>query len=253
MLGQKLEGGGTTRYDVRVRSSSGEWLFWEINSGLTYGEDGQPVGLHVVGRDISERKRFERHQQMLVGELNHRVKNTLAIVQSLAHQTFEKDERNGAAIASFEGRLQALAGAHNLLTRKNWDSASMAEVVAEALAPFCAPNRCHADGPMLMLPPSTAVALALATHELATNAAKYGALSDDSGRVSVRWSVDGDRLSFVWREEGGPPVAPVSRTGFGTRLIKRTLAAELKGVAELDFASSGLVCRVEAPLPQWHV
>ena len=128
----------------------------------------------------------------------------------------------------------------------------MAEVVSEALAPFCADDRCDADGPTLMLPPSTAVALALATHELATNAAKYGALSNDSGRVIVRWSVDNRALTFVWREEGGPAVAPVSRTGFGTRLIKRTLAAELSGNAELVFEPTGLVCRVEAPLPAWH-
>jgi PAS domain S-box-containing protein len=251
MLGRKLDQGGTTRYDVRVRGGSGEWLFWEINSGLTYGEDGRPVGLHVVGRDISDRKRFERQQQMLVGELNHRVKNTLAIVQSLAHQTFDKDSANAPAVASFEGRLQALAAAHNLLTRKNWEAAPMAEVVAETLAPFGAAGRCSAEGPMLMLPPSTAVALALATHELATNAAKYGALSNDSGRVSVRWTVDAGGLTFVWQEAGGPPVAPVSRTGFGTKLIKRTLTAELKGTAELVFEPAGLVCRVKAPLPDW--
>ncbi len=247
---EKLEHGGTTRYDVRVRSRSGEWLFWEINSGLTYGEDGKPVGLHVVGRDISDRKRFERQQQILVGELNHRVKNTLAIVQSLAHQTFAK-EASSAAIASFEGRLQALAAAHNLLTSKSWEAASMAEVVTELLTPFCGPERLVIDGPTLMLPPSTAVVLALATHELATNAAKYGALSNDIGRVSVRWKVDRDKLTFVWSETGGPPVASASRTGFGTKLIKRTLAAELKGTAVLEFEPAGLICRVAAPLPNW--
>ena len=173
-------------------------------------------------------------------------------MQSLAHQTFAKEAGEaGGAIASFEGRLQALAAAHNLLTRKNWESASMAEVVSEALAPFCVDERCVAEGPTLMLPPSTAVALALATHELATNAAKYGALSNDSGRVSVRWAIEGETVTFTWREEGGPPVQPVARTGFGTRLIKRTLAAELRGKAELDFEPSGVVCRVEAPLPTW--
>ena len=209
---QKLEHGGTTRYDVRVRSANGEWLYWEVNSGLTYGEDGKPIGLHVVGRDISDRKRFERQQQILVGELNHRVKNTLAIVQSLAHQTFAK-EAGAGAIASFEGRLQALAAAHNLLTAKNWEAASMAEVVTEALTPFCGPERCIIEGPTLMLPPSTAVAIALATHELATNAAKYGALSNDSGRVSVRWAVDAGVLSFEWREQGGGHTLPLGGRG----------------------------------------
>ena len=105
---------------------------------------------------------------------------------------------------------------------------------------------------MLMLPPSTAVALALATHELATNAAKYGALSNDGGRVSIQWAVDTGMLIFVWREEGGPAVTGVSRTGFGTKLIKRTLASELGGSASLDFEATGLVCRVKAPLPNWQ-
>jgi two-component sensor histidine kinase len=190
---------------------------------------------------------------MLVGELNHRVKNTLAIVQSLAHQTFAAGATSDSAKASFEGRLQALASAHNLLTRKSWESASMEEVVTEALAPFCAPERCSAAGPTLMLPPSTAVALALATHELATNASKYGALSNRSGRVSVRWAVNESTLTFVWREEGGPTVSAPERAGLGTKLIKRTLAAQLRGKAELNFEPSGLVCRVESLLPNWHV
>lgn len=249
MLGQKLEEGGTTRYDVRVRGSDGDWLFWEINSGLTYGDDGKPVGLHVVGRDITERMRFERHQQMLVGELNHRVKNSLAIVQSLAHQTFRADASPADSIARFESRLQALAAAHNLLTRKNWESASIGEIVEEALRAFCVPGRCHANGPQIIVPPSTAVALALATHELATNAAKYGALSNDVGQVSINWSADAETFTFVWREEGGPQVNPVSTSGFGTKLIKRTLASELGGTAELVFDPQGLVCTVQAPLP----
>lgn len=251
MLREKLEQGGTTRYDVRVRSSTDEWLFWEINSGLTFGDEGKPVGLHVVGRDVTERKRLERHQQLLVGELNHRVKNTLAIVQSLAHQTFKKDAASGEGIARFEGRLQALASAHSLLTRKNWESASIDEVISEALAPFCTRARCQAEGPRLMLPPTTAVALALATHELATNAAKYGALSNDTGRILISWALDADRLDFVWREEGGPPVVPTLSTGFGTKLIRRSLAAELGGTVELNFEPGGLICRVQAQVTKF--
>jgi PAS domain S-box-containing protein len=250
MLSQKLTEGGTTRYDVRVRSSTGDWLYWEINSGLTFGDEGKPVGLHVVGRDITERKRFERHQQLLVGELNHRVKNTLAIVQSLAHQTFRKNVAPGQAIRRFEGLLQALAAAHNLLTRKNWDAAPLREVIAEALQPFCSSERCNAEGPTVMLPPATAVALSLATHELATNAAKYGALSTDAGRVSVVWSLTDGGLDLVWRERGGPAVTPVSSIGFGTKLIKRTLTAELGGTVDLNFDPEGLICTVHASLPE---
>lgn len=251
-LREKPEQGATSRYDVRVRSSTDDWLLWEIDSGLTFDDEGEPVGLHVVGRDVTERKRLERHQQLLVGELNHRVKNTLAIVQSLAHQTFKKDLASRKEITRFEGRLQALASAHNLLTQRNWESASIDEVILEALGPFCAQNRCKVEGPRLMLPPRSAVALALATHELATNAAKYGALSNDSGRISVSWTLDSDRLEFVWREEGGPPVVPISTTGFGTKLIRRSLAAELGGTVDLEFDPGGLICRVRASIPKFE-
>lgn len=249
-LRDKLERGGATRYDVRVKGSTGEWLLWEINSGLTFGDDGKPIGLHVVGRDVTDRKRLERHQQLLVGELNHRVKNTLAIVQSLAHHTFKKDSASEAGIASFEGRLQALAVAHSLLTRKSWESASMDEVLFDALAPFSVGARFTLAGPMLMLPPSTAVALALATHELATNAVKYGALSNDSGRVSIKWGAEGDQMELIWTETGGPPVAVATTAGFGTKLIQRALASNLRGTVELQFNPGGITCRVLAPVPR---
>jgi PAS domain S-box-containing protein len=249
MLRAKLEQGGTTRYDVRVRSSvSGEWLFWEINSGLTFNDAGAPVGLHVVGRDVTDRKRFEKHQRLLVGELNHRVKNTLAIVQSLAHQTFRPGMQTEDAGTRFEGRLEALAAAHNLLTRENWDSASIREVITQGLTPFCQGARCVIDGPELRIAPKTAVGLALAVHELATNASKYGALSIDAGRVSVRWTVHDGEFQLVWREEHGPAVTPPSKHGFGTRMIKRSLAAEFGGTVDLSFDETGVNCRVAAPL-----
>jgi PAS domain S-box-containing protein len=248
MLQTKLREGGTTQYEVRVKSSTGDWLFWEINSGLTFDDAGNPIGLHVVGRDVTERKRFERHQQLLVGELNHRVKNTLAIVQSLAHQSFHARVSPDDAIGRFEGRLQALAAAHNLLTNHNWEAAAIAEVVQTAMAPFCSDDRCTVDGPNLPLPPQTAVSLALALHELATNASKYGALSNPGGKVSVIWTV-ADMLEFTWREQGGPPVQAPERRGFGTRMIERTLAAEFGGQVALDFAPDGVVCRVTAPIP----
>ena len=250
MLRQKLEQGGTTRYDVRVRSHSGDWLYWEINSGLTFNEEGRPIGLHVVGRDVTERKRLEKYQRLLVGELNHRVKNTLAIVQSLAHQTFREEASPREAIRSFEGRLEALAAAHNLLTRESWESASISEVVIHVLAPFCSTERCRIEGPELRLPPKLAVGLALAVHELATNAAKYGALSTDSGELSITWSIDAEILELQWREQGGPPVREPSKEGFGTRMIKRGLSSEFGGNVELSFDPDGVSCRVSAPVPR---
>lgn len=245
MLRQKIEQGGTTRYDVRVRSSSGEWLSWEINSGLTHDENGSPIGLHVVGRDVTERKKSERQTQVLLGELNHRVKNTLAVVQSLSHQTFRGNGEMTPPKVAFEGRLQALAGAHNLLTRQHWEYASMRELVQNSIAPFCSEGRCSIEGPDFRLKPQAAVSISLAIHELATNAVKYGALSDAQGHVRVSWAREYDRFWFEWRESGGPPLSGAPKTrGFGTRLIERTLAAELGGKVEIKFESSGLVCQL---------
>ncbi len=248
MLRQKLAAGGTTTYDLRVRSSAGEWLFWEINSGLAYDRDGQPVGLYVVGRDITDRKRAEEQQLLLLNELNHRVKNTLAVVQSIAQQTLSTKE-HAAARYALEGRLSALSAAHDVLTRESWASAPMGEIVANAVAAFCDESRCTITGPDLRLNPRTAVSVALAVHELATNAVKYGALSNAEGSVSIKWSVDGGRLNFEWTEHNGPPVTAPSRRGFGSRMIERALAGELGGKAEMKFAQSGLIFTLDAPLP----
>ena len=201
-------------------------------------------------RAEDERSRAERHQQLLVGELNHRVKNTLAIVQSLTHQSFQSAVSTEDAMRRFEGRLEALAAAHNLLTSANWDSALIADVAHAALAPFCPPDRCEIAGPPLKVSPQTAVGLALAFHELATNASKYGALSSPEGRLSVRWTIADDQLHLTWTERGGPPVTPPERRGFGTRMIERTLASEFGGKVKLDFASEGVTCTVVAPLPK---
>jgi PAS domain S-box-containing protein len=250
MLRRKLEAGGTTRYDVRVWSSNGDWLNWEINSGLTYAEDGKPIGLHVLARDVTERKRAEEHQRLLINELNHRVKNTLAVVQSIAHQTLRQGNVNDDVRKALEGRLAALSAAHNVLTRESWSAASMREIVGDAVAPFCSEGRCSMEGPELRLNPRAAVSIALAVHELATNASKYGGLSKDEGRVEVEWNIDGDRLGFTWREIGGPEVVTPSRRGFGTRMIERGLASDLNGVVTLDFNPTGLVFTVVCPVPE---
>jgi PAS domain S-box-containing protein len=250
MLHQKLIRGGTTRYDVRVRSSTGEWLFWEIVSGLTHDLAGKPVELHVVGRDITERKRAESHQLLLINELNHRVKNTLAVVQSIAHQTLNDGNDVAAARQALEGRIAALSGAHDVPTRESWSSAPMAEIISDALSPFCPAEKCLIEGPELRLSPRTAVSFALAVHELATNAVKYGALSSGRGRVSAQWSVRDQRLHFRWTEEGGPAVEPPVRRGFGSRMIERALASELHGSGEMKFLPTGLVYVLDASLPE---
>lgn len=198
----------------------------------------------VLRSSFAARAEGERHQQILIGELNHRVKNTLAIVQSLAHQTFRGSASPNEAIAAFEARLRALASAHNLLTEQRWEAASMMQIVRAAMTPFCEANRCRINGPDFKVSPQTAVTLALALHELATNASKYGALSTGEGNIELNWSERDGELDLVWRETDGPPVRRPAAEGFGTRLIKRSLAAELHGKVEMDFAPDGLVCRI---------
>ena len=207
-----------------------------------------------VGR-VLERKRTEEHQRLLINELNHRVKNTLAIVQSIAAQTLKGEDVGPQTRRALESRLAALAAAHDLLTTEHWETASLRQVIVKAgLGCGAGADRFDVAGPSLRLQPQTAVSVAMAIHELCTNAVKYGALSVEGGKVTVHWRADGPeddrRLTLVWRETGGPPVSPPSRRGFGTRLIERGLASDLGGTARIEFAPEGVVCTVEAPLPE---
>lgn len=206
-------------------------------------------------REIEQRRRAEDHQKLLVNELNHRVKNTLAIVQSLAQQSFRDEVPPNEARRAFSARLSALAAAHNLLTRENWENALLSQIIATAVSGTTGANSDRVDlsGPDIQLAPQTAVSVAMALHELCTNAIKYGSLSNESGAVGVSWRVLGTaqspRLHLEWTEHGGPPVEPPKSRGFGSRMIERGLAAELGGTVRLDFRASGLVCTIDAPLP----
>jgi two-component sensor histidine kinase len=175
----------------------------------------------------------------MINELNHRVKNTLATVQSLAMQTFRGGDPH--APAKFDTRLAALASAHDLLTQTNWSDVSLADVVARCGAP--ADNRLIGRGPQVALSPQAALALCMCLHELTTNSLKYGALSAPVGRIDVTWTLAeaGKDLTFTWRERGGPRVAAPARQGFGTRLIDRLLRHELDGEATRSFEEGGLV------------
>lgn len=206
-------------------------------------------------REIVARIAAEAHQKLLLDELNHRVKNTLATVQSIAAQSLRHGADVGSVRESFEARLIALSQAHNLLTRDNWRGASLAELAHTELAPYGGAHgeRVATIGEEVWLTPSTAVALGMAFHELATNAVKYGALSGADGRVDVSWTVTPagrDRqLRIVWREQGGPPVAKPERRGFGSRLIVGGLAHQLDGVVDLAFPPTGVVCTIVFRLP----
>jgi two-component sensor histidine kinase len=204
-----------------------------------------------ISRDVrglvgeAEARQAAERQQLMINELNHRVKNTLVVVQSLARHslrpTSDADGGNEHGLAQFNDRLHALASAHDLLTRRSWEGADLGELLVEALKPYA--NQLTLDGPPVPLTPNAAVALAMIFHELATNASKYGALSSEAGRVSVTWTLEGRaRLTIIWRERGGPPVSPPKRGGFGSRLIAASLKGDLAGSADFDYASEGLTC-----------
>ena len=214
-----------------------------------FDEEGRLTGAVNMLIDITEEKAAAARQQLLINELNHRVKNTLATVQSIASQTLRHTESSQDFNVSFTSRLVALSRAHDLLTAENWEGANLREVLAHELAPHGgALERIELEGPRVELGPRTALALAMAFHELATNAAKYGALSNDDGRLAVTWSEEGRRLLVSWTETGGPIVAKPSRRGFGSRLIERSITHELRGELAVEYAAQGLRCRLSVPL-----
>jgi two-component sensor histidine kinase len=191
----------------------------------------------------------ERNRQDLLNqELAHRVKNTLASVQAMALQTFGTVPGAKSAMEQFEGRLLAMSSAHELLTRHGGVAANLKDIVADAMTPFQGPHVIIFEGPEILLGPQQALAIAMALHELSTNAVKYGALSVQSGSLQITWSREDDRWTLCWREAGGPPMKPPKTSGFGTRLLQRNLARQLEGRVNLAFQPSGLVCEIEAPL-----
>ena len=201
-----------------------------------------------------DRNQIETQREMLIKEMNHRVKNTLATVQSIASQTLRSDGQS-KAYETFASRLSGLASAHDLLVRDHWDSVDIHDLIAQTvIKPFAAGlQRVSSGGPPVRLPPQMTLLMSLALHELCTNAAKYGALSNALGSISITWNTaktaEGrNLLNLHWAETGGPPVQPPTRKGFGSRLIERALAMELGGVAAIDYRRDGVVCDISAPL-----
>ncbi|WP_293452903.1 PAS domain S-box protein [Phenylobacterium sp.] len=259
---QDLADGATDMLSAEKRyvHKSGEPVWAHLTAAMVRKASGEPDYFVSIIEDISARKAAEgvqaRHREqlrLLVNELNHRVKNTLATVQSMASQTLRAEPEPRSAYEKFEARLMGLSQAHDLLTRERWHGADLAAVAERALRPFAAANstRVTARGPSARLPPGAALTLALVLHELATNAVKYGALSNDEGRVALNWTLDeaDHHLTLTWVETGGPPVRPPTRRGFGSRLIERSLKSELGGQAAMTYAPDGFRCALEAKLP----
>lgn len=213
-------------------------------------ETSRTIGTIIEVRGITQEKRAEERQRLLVNELHHRVKNTLATVQAVAWQTFKQAEPD--ALERFNGRLSVLSKAHNILTSTAWHTAGVGDVVRSAVEPF-GPDCFEIDGPSCDLHPKAAVSLSMVLHELATNAVKYGSLSVPTGRVTVSWTctylLEHTHLDMIWEEAGGPVVKLPRRRGFGSRLIERQLGLEFGGKAKLDFKKTGLVCTMHLVMP----
>lgn len=238
--------------EYRVIRPDGEVVWILVRGRADYDADGRPVRAQGVSLDVTDRKRAEERQRVLVAELNHRVKNTLAIVQSLALHTHRTTDNPIAFMEALNARVRALAKAHDLLTENSWEGALLKDVIGRTLEPYvtetAGSRRIEIGGPPLKLNAETAVALNMAFHELVTNAAKYGALSAPGGAVSVVWrvdaSVDPALIEIEWRETGGPRVHPPTRQGFGSHVLGAGLAHQLDGKVTMDFQPDGLVCRM---------
>jgi PAS domain S-box-containing protein len=212
-------------------------------------EFGTIVGASKIARDISDQKRREELIDLLAREADHRTKNLLTVAQATVH--LAQGDTPAALKAAIEGRLKALGSAHALLAQSRWVGADLRKLVTEELAPHSRANesRVEAEGPNVMLRPEQAQAMALAVHELVTNAVKYGALSVAAGRVRVEWGLrPGDRLFVRWIESGGPRVTPPTRQGFGTRVMARMIVDQLNGEVNFDWREQGVICDIAVPL-----
>lgn len=251
VLARRMEARSTLAsysFEARFRSSQGPYRWMLANARPRFDEAGRFIGYLGMAMDLTEIKQAQIHQRLLINELNHRVKNTLAAIQSIVRQTLRPGEIPPQVREHLFERLMAMSAAHDVLTRENWSSAGVEDIARQAARPFIGDGdtaRVVLTGPPMRVDPSAALALALALHELGTNAAKYGALSVPAGVVRIEWSrtAPGQGL-LTWRETGGPPVTPPAQRGFGARLLSGGLASDLGGRPELIFAPEGVEARL---------
>lgn len=242
--------------DMRIQNCDGDYRWFIARAEPVLDNDGGVSVWFGTSTDIHDRREAEDRQLLLVNELNHRVKNTLAAVQSIAQQTRRSTPSIAEFSRAFDERLMALSRAHDILTREAWSGAFINDVAHASLDPFdVAPmERFTIAGPSVRLLPATAVSLSMALHELATNAVKYGSLSVADGHVTVRWTIGRTEarevLTLRWEERNGPAISPPARQGFGMRLIERGLAHQLNGRAEIIFAPNGVRAVIEIPLSE---
>ncbi|HEY3636506.1 MAG TPA: PAS domain S-box protein [Rhizomicrobium sp.] len=243
-------------YETIRRRKDGTLMEISLTVSPMRDGSGKIIAASKIARNISERKQAEALRNLLMAELNHRVKNTLATVISIARQSFAGVDM-GDARAAFEARIRGLAQTHGRLADSNWESVPIDTLFADEFAPYMQSGSRNVTiaGPKVDLSPKCALTLGLSIHELATNAAKYGALTTDTGTVDVNWSIDPDNgeLDIIWMENGGPAVSPPQRSGFGRLLLERALVSDLQSEVRLDFDPRGLRCFIRIPSLQYRV
>jgi PAS domain S-box-containing protein len=251
ILAQLKRGERIEHFETVRLTKDGRRIHLSLTVSPVRDKAGKLIGASKVARDITERKRAEETRRLLLNELSHRVKNTLATVQSIARQTLRRAKSPAEFVPSFTGRVQALAQAHALLTQNTWRGAEMLELVRDQLEFGGADdNRISCSGPLLTLDPQAALHLALILHELGTNARKYGSLSVPQGRLSISWEMQsngGRNILIEWKERDGPKVNAPSERGFGTTLIEQSLQAD-GGAASIHYGADGLTCHIKFPL-----
>jgi PAS domain S-box-containing protein len=244
-LAQFTKGAKSYEAEFRIVRPDGDIRWCVGTAAATHDGAGRVVRVSGVTIDITERKHAEERQNLLAREVDHRAKNALALAQSIVRLTRGDDVKT--YVRSVEGRINALARVHTVLSLSSWQGAEIRRLVDEEFAPYSG-NQIILSGPEVQLRPATAQTLALALHELVTNSAKYGALSTLSGRLFVTWNDESGLLRLVWQEEGGPPVRKPTSQGFGTRSVLASIESQLGGRADFDWRSEGLLCQLSVPL-----
>lgn len=250
ILARLRKGERVEHFETVRRCKDGSLVDISLTVSPIRNDHGDVIGASKIARDITGRKAAELLHRTLLREMKHRLKNNISTVLAIARQSFHGHGAESEDFRKFEARLLALANGHDLLTREKWDGADLKDIIAHILT-MHGRQRFVIDGPDLRLSPKSALALNLALHELATNAAKYGALSVPTGKVSISWSIrhgDSPGLTFRWQEQDGPEVSPPNQRGFGSQLIERILAFELRGEVKVDYDPAGVVCEIVAPL-----
>lgn len=249
---QVMSRGTAESLEEVLTGKDGPQVYLSTKSPLT-DENGTVIGLFGISMNITRRKEDEKIRQILVNELDHRLKNTLAVVQAMTRQTFRSETIDKTKWDTFDGRLRSMAKSYSLLARQTWVGADIADVVSNGLMAHDG-DRFVTSGPPAWIDAQSALSLSMVLHELGTNAVKYGALSESKGQVTVSWSIEqfgeSEKLVLIWRETGGPAVVPPDQTGFGSRLISQTFGVAEETRARIEYHPDGLMFRVGIPLTE---